>query len=159
MYDVHSVIRPELVLTEVVAAYKDQLLERLAWLLVQHGCARETFPRAVVVSEYSYPTGLLAPDLAVAIPHADGEHCLCPAIAVATLAQPVSFYEMTAPVNTLPVSIAFMLCMPSPQEQIEWHRRLALMFQRPGVLRRAYESTRSNALCELLWAELAEERA
>lgn len=70
---------------DAIGALADRLLEA--------GHVHPTFRDAVQARERRYPTGLPTA-VPAAIPHTDPEHVARPGLALATLAQPVSFGEM-----------------------------------------------------------------
>jgi PTS system galactitol-specific IIA component len=151
-----EVIHPDLIITGMIADYRDQAIHQLASRLLKGGYVTEQYARAVLKSEYMHPTGLPTPDMAVAIPHTDVEHCRKSGIAVATLEQPVEFQQMTSPSNSLNVGVIFLLSFAEPNTQIDWHRRLATMFQRPGALKRLKAAPSAEACSAILRDELSD---
>lgn len=83
-------------------------IRALAKALVAAGHVRDTFEAAALKRERKSPTGLPFAGGAVALPHADPEHVAHPAIAIASLAKPVTFREMGSPENEHSVLLIVM---------------------------------------------------
>ncbi|MBP6086936.1 MAG: PTS sugar transporter subunit IIA [Pelolinea sp.] len=124
----------ELISVGVEAADWQEVLTLLANRLFQAGYVRESYLQAVLDRESQFPTGLRTAEVAVALPHAEKEHVLKPAVAVAILAHPVTFGEMGTEDQTVPVEIVFMLSILEPDEQVTWLSRLVSTFQLEGFL-------------------------
>ena len=127
---------------EVVAVLSDAL--RVA------GAVRPSFADAVLAREASSPTGLPFAGPKVAIPHADPEHVLEPAIAVATLAAPVRFFEMGNPQNALDVDLVALLALPHKQSAQNELVALIGRFQHGGFVERLCRAADAEAVCALL---------
>ncbi len=97
-----------LCLVKPAATSPPQVIAALAKLLREGGYVKDSFEKAALVREKRSPTGLPFAPWAVALPHAEPEHVVRPAIAVATLASPVAFRQMGSPAVTVPVSIVVM---------------------------------------------------
>lgn len=117
------VVRPE-------AAVAEDLLRILGERARAAGYAAETFTQAVLAREAAYPTGLPLPTPA-AIPHTDPVHVHRPALAVALLDPPVTFGEMGSADRTVDCSLAVMLLVGSPEEQVDVLGRVIGALQRP----------------------------
>ncbi len=120
----------ELCLVRPDARSAQELLGQLGDRAVASGHVATTFPAAVVAREQRYPTGLPLPTPA-AIPHTDPEHVLRPALAVALLDPPVTFGEMGSADRTVDCSLAVMLMVASPQDQVDVLGRVIGALQRP----------------------------
>ncbi|MBK7396118.1 MAG: PTS sugar transporter subunit IIA [Myxococcales bacterium] len=101
-------IDPALCLVRPAATSAEDVVRALARLLHGRGHVRDSFERAALAREKRSPTGLPFPGIAVALPHAEPEHVVSPAIAIATLATPVVFREMGSPAVKLSVSLVVM---------------------------------------------------
>jgi PTS system galactitol-specific IIA component len=144
-------LTPQRVLLRVSAASAEEVIRRLAALLEAEGVVRPSFVEAVLERERTHPTGLpLAGDLHAAIPHADVTHVIAPALAVATLACPVSFRNMVNPGEIVPVSIVILMALDEPHSQIEMLQRLAAFFQDPERVRKVYEARTAEDLIQAL---------
>jgi PTS system galactitol-specific IIA component len=98
----------DLCVAGLLAESSDGVVRALAQRLLAAGRVRPSFEMAAVAREKRSPTGLPFPGQAVAMPHAEPEHVVAPAMAVASLAKPVSFRQMGAPGVTLDVSLVVM---------------------------------------------------
>jgi PTS system galactitol-specific IIA component len=90
------------------AANADAAIRALAQRLFAAGHVKPSFEAAASVREKRSPTGLPFAGAAVALPHAEPEHVVSPAIAVATLAAPVKFRQMGSPAVQLDVALVVM---------------------------------------------------
>jgi PTS system galactitol-specific IIA component len=89
-------------------ASAEEVIRALSRELCRAGAVRDTFEGAAVARERRSPTGLPFEGGPVALPHAEPEHVLSPALAVATLARPVRFREMGSPAVALDVTLVVM---------------------------------------------------
>lgn len=131
MNDLAELIRPELALINQSFTSSTEAIEALGTLMMEGGFGKSTYLSAVLEREAKYPTGLLleTDGLNVAIPHADAEHVAIPAIAVATLSEPVDFQRMDKPEESIPVRLIFMLALTEPKAQLQTLSTLASAFQ------------------------------
>lgn len=128
-----------------------QVIDQLALYLIQHnGAVRDTFAAAVRAREMEHPTGLPTEPWPVAIPHTDADQVIRPAIAVATLARPVQFFEMGNPNTALDVRMVFLLAIADSVDQITCLQSLITLIQRPDFLVQAVQATTSLDLRHLL---------
>jgi galactitol PTS system EIIA component len=107
-----SLYRLDLLFARLEAEDAAEVLGVLAGAVVDRGLARTSLARAVLEREARSPTGLPLAGRKVAIPHADPEHVIAPAIALCTLARPVLFGEMGNPGSRLPVEAVALLALP-----------------------------------------------
>lgn len=108
---------PGCALRALAASDAADALRRLAGVVVDAGHAAGSFVDAVVARERRFPTGLPTA-VPCAIPHTDPEHVLRAGLAVATLAEPVSFAKMGMPNQQIDVRLIVMLCVTDPQAQV-----------------------------------------
>ena len=97
-------------------ATAEAAVRALAAELASRGAVRPTFADAVLAREALSPTGLPLPTGAVALPHADPEQVLAPALGVATLAAPVPFRQMGSPEIALDVRLVLLLALPTRED-------------------------------------------
>ncbi len=145
------VVSPRLIMVRMKASSAEEVIRHLAARLEEEGFVRPSFVEAVLERERTNPTGLpLAGDLHVAIPHADVEHVIVPALAIATLERPVAFRNMANPEEIVWTSVVIVMALNEPHGQIEMLRRLAQLFQDPERVQRVYESSSPEELIERL---------
>src|SRR5512145_1145575 len=109
-------LSPDLCVAGLVAGSSEAVIVALAGRLVAAGRVHPSFEAAVLRRERRAPTGLPFPTLPVAMPHADPEHVVAPAIAVASLAKPVRFRQMGMPGIELEVSLVVMPALTEKEQ-------------------------------------------
>lgn len=134
-------VRPDLVILGMEAISPLEVIRALAQRLEAAGFVHPTFADAVCQREETNPTGLpLAGDIHVAIPHADTEHVIAPALAVATLVRPVPFRNMVNPEEVVHVSIVIVMALNEAHAQVEMLQQLAYLFQDSERVQRLYKA-------------------
>jgi PTS system galactitol-specific IIA component len=123
---------PELCFVGVDVADGEEALRLLASASVEHGFAHESFIEAVVLREQKFPTGLPVPT-PVAIPHADAEHTIRPAMAALVPTSPLTFGELGGGERTVEVELVLMLMVTDPKEQVGLLGRLIKVLQAPDL--------------------------
>ncbi len=106
----------DLCVAKLEATSADATLDELARRLLAAGHVRDTFGPAARKREKRSPTGLPFAPVAVALPHAEPEHVLSPAIAIASLAKPVRFRQMGSPTTLLEVELVVMPALTSKEQ-------------------------------------------
>ena len=84
-----ALLHEDLVLFDVEAKSSEELLKKLANVLLEKGYVKNSYPEAILTREAAYPTGLNTKGIAIAMPHAAAEHAVQAAILVARLKEPV----------------------------------------------------------------------
>jgi PTS system galactitol-specific IIA component len=107
---------PPLCFPRLEAASAEQAVRALAKELHRAGYVKASFEAAAVLRERRSPTGLPFEGGAVALPHAEPEHVLKPALAIATLVHPVRFREMGSPANALDVGLVVMPALTAKEQ-------------------------------------------
>jgi PTS system galactitol-specific IIA component len=111
------------------------IIRRLGELLNQEGYVSDGFIDATLQREASLPTGLpLGSEINAAMPHVDLEYVYKPAIALATLREPVIFHHMVMPEEKVPVQLVIMLALDQPKSQIEALQQVAELLQKPELV-------------------------
>jgi PTS system galactitol-specific IIA component len=149
-----SFIHSDLVVVGLEAKDKEEVVRKLAAMLLEKGYVKESYANAVLAREKLFPTGLPTQDVHVAIPHTDVEHCIKPAIAVAVLKQPVEFFEMATLDKLVHPEIIFLLSIVRPKDQVEWLQRLVSLFQQEGFLAELRKSKDAASCYQLLYSSL-----
>lgn len=104
-------IDEELILVKESVQTREEIIQKLGGLLFKNGFVKDSYTQAVLQREITYPTGLPARMAGVAVPHTDTDHVLKPAIAMANLAEPVTFFMMGSPETEVKVEIVIMLAV------------------------------------------------
>jgi len=129
-----------LIIPHLQAGSDAEAITTLGNLLYQKGYVRDTFVAAVLERERTFATGLPTPEIQVAIPHADVEHVIRPAIAIGVLDEPVKFGEMGDPDGTVNVRIVCMLAVTQSEALVSLLKNLVSLLQNPDILRRVVEA-------------------
>lgn len=112
---------------------KEEVVHELASRLLGQGCVLPSYEEAVLRREASFPTGLPTEPICVAIPHADPEYCVHPALGLALLPEPVTFGLMGDEEATVEASVVFLLALKA-DKQLTFLTQLAALFQTPETL-------------------------
>jgi galactitol PTS system EIIA component len=137
-------------IARLVADSSDGVVAALAQRLLAAGHVRPSFEKAVLAREKRSPTGLPFPGEAVSMPHAEPEHVLSPAIAIASLAKPVSFRQMGAPAVKLEVSLVVMPALTAKEQAGGELSRLVGFLQDDALRRALLRAESSQAMYEAL---------
>ena len=113
-------------------------------LLLEAGDVRDDYCEKV------FPTGLVTPGLGVAMPHTDSEYVKRSQIAFISLKEPVNFKFMADKDMDVPVSIAFVIAMSQPHEQVKTLSNLSRAFEDPKVLESLHECSSVEELSRIL---------
>lgn len=120
-----DLVAPELVLFDVEAQTKEELIRKLAGRAEENGYVVQGYAGDVIEREQSYPTALPTAVMKVAVPHAIvQDHVLKAGIVVGRLAQPVAFKEMGDGVRDVDVECAFMLVAKGDKHHLSVLQRL-----------------------------------
>lgn len=123
-----ELLHPELMLLNLEAKDSNHLLDTMAAHLQAKGIVKDTFAEAIKAREQEFATGLPGANMGVALPHADAQHVNRSAVAVATLAHPVTFRMMGLHEEPIHAEIVFMLALA------EGHLHMELLSNLMGIL-------------------------
>lgn len=123
-----------LVLLNVKAETAEEAIKESADWLVNNNYVKNSFTKAIIDREKTFPTGLPTEGVGVAIPHTDSEHVLKPAVLISVLQEPVKFKMMGMPDNNVDVKIVFMLAMNKVDLQLEILQNLMNLLQSKELL-------------------------
>ena len=112
----------------------EAVLREMAGYLARQGLVKESYCQAVLDREKTFPTGIPADPVAVAIPHSDREHVLETAVLVAKTERPVPFRRIDDPDGSVEVGVVFMMAIDSNQGQLDTITRVMDLIQDPGVI-------------------------
>ena len=120
-----DLVAPELVLFDVEAETKEDLIRKLAAQAEAEGYVTSGYAEDVIEREDSYPTALPTAVMKVAVPHAMvQDHVLRAGIVVGRLAHPVLFKEMGEGVRDVEVECVFMLIAKGDKHHLSVLQRL-----------------------------------
>lgn len=129
-----NLLNPTLIELDVEANTSEDILKKLANLLISKGYVKESYLNAVIEREKVFPTGLATESVGVAIPHADIVHVNKTAIAIAVLKKPIKFKAMGNPEEEVDVKLVFMLAIKDPAMQLKLLQDLVEIFQDKKML-------------------------
>lgn len=145
-------LKDTLVKTDMKAENEQQVFEQLGGVLVQEGYCKESYVDALGEREKAYPTGVLAGDIGVAIPHTDPCYVENTGIAIAVLKEPVSFFQMgTNPKEDVKVPVKFVMMLAiAGKQHLEVLQKAILLIQDADVLRKLVEAKSSEEIIEII---------
>ena len=132
--DFRSILSPQAMCLGMSARTSDEVIRLLGERLIALGKVKADYPDALISRESTMPTGLPLGTINVAVPHSDPVHVVAPAIALATLEEPVSFGSMDDPEDRIPVQIVIALALTDKDAQIEMLQAVAGFIQNPEAL-------------------------
>jgi PTS system galactitol-specific IIA component len=127
-------IEENLILVKEKVTSQEEIIHKLGSMLFENGFVRDTYTQAVLDREIEYPTGLQARVTGVAIPHTDTEHVLKPAVAIATLKDPIIFNGMGMPDTKVKVDIILMLAIHDPKLVVRILRKVIFILEDDDAL-------------------------
>ena len=134
---ISSFLPVEAVQLHVPAKTAREIIESLGGILSRSGYVKPGFVAATLKRETAMPTGLpLGGQINAAIPHVDAEYVERPALALATLQDPVVFRNMVDPEAEVPVRLVIMLALDNPKSQVEMLQQVAEILQNPSIVNR-----------------------
>jgi len=130
-----ELLEPTAIVLHYPARDAEDVIHELSKRLLAAGYVKDSFADAALKREAELPTGLtLAGDIHAAIPHTDIEHVIRPAVALATLTKPVTFYNMINPDEEIPVRLVFLLALEQPKSQVAMLQEVAQVLQNPRLI-------------------------
>ncbi|MFD1407486.1 PTS sugar transporter subunit IIA [Kroppenstedtia eburnea] len=143
-----------LILKDLEARSKEEVLERMAANLFAKGLVKESFASAVIDREDKFATGLPTHGVSVAIPHTDAEHVRHKTISLGILKEPVDFGIMGEATAQTPVKLVFMLAMDEQDSQLSLLQRLMGIFQNEETLTALAEEKNLSNIKKILAGQL-----
>jgi len=141
----------EAVIIGLEADSSEEVIRVLGGKLRDLGYVKEDFVEAALERERNMPTGLpLGGEYNAAIPHVDIEYVHKSALGLATLKEPVVFYNMVENDKEVPCQLVIMLALDQPKAQIEMLQSTAGLLQSPEVIERIMKAGSVADLFEAL---------
>ncbi|AST56526.1 PTS galactitol transporter subunit IIA [Thermoanaerobacterium thermosaccharolyticum] len=140
----------ELVVTNFDAKCKEDVFDVLYKKLYENGFVKESYLEAIKKREKNFPTGLQLNRYNVAIPHTDPEHVVKPAIAVATLKNPVIFKNMANPLEDVKINIVFMIALNEAHSQVEMLQQMVQLIQNDNLLEKIIRANGGGEIINLI---------
>lgn len=148
-----------LVLLDVEAEDRFDLLRQAAQRLQEQGHVKESYADAVIAREKIFATGLPSVLGGVAIPHTDVEHVNTPAVCIARLKEPVDFIVMGDDTETVSVDCVFMLAMKEAHAQLTLLQNLMGILQDADALRLIKTGASAQEICSFVKERLSKVEA
>lgn len=143
----------ELVIIELEADSKEEVLTLMGNQLIEKGFVKEDFVESILKREESFPTGLPTEPFGVAIPHTDGDMVKESKIAFASLKKPVKFLAMGQSEELIDIKLVFMLALKNPADQLATLQKLVGLFQNPETVSKLARTKNADELNELIRIE------
>lgn len=135
-------------------ATSQEVIQTLAEMAISEGWAKEGYGDAVWQRELQYPTGLHTVGIEVAIPHADPEWTLVPAMIVGVLSQPALFKPMGGEGGDVEASLVFLLVIPDPDSHIDFLKAFSATIEDEKIMSAFNETRQIDLLIDNLRKEL-----
>jgi galactitol PTS system EIIA component len=133
---------------------KEEIIRKLGGLLLSNGFVKDTYTQAVYDRELVYPTGLKARVTGVAVPHTDTIHVNKPAVAIATLKNPIIFNGMGAPETEVSVDIVLMLAIHDPKQVVNVLRKVIFVIEDDEALIKLQAAKTKKEIKEIMQAHI-----
>lgn len=145
-----SQLPPTIFVPRLVGASDKEVITLLASRLGAH--VAPSFAAAALAREKRSPTGLPFEGIAVAIPHAEPEHVVSPALVIASLAAPVSFRQMGSPGTRVPVGLVVMPALSAKEQAAAGLSQIIELMQSAGIREALMRATSEDEMREALAA-------
>ncbi|KAA3647296.1 MAG: PTS sugar transporter subunit IIA [Chloroflexi bacterium] len=140
--EISKYLHPEATILQMDGGNSEDVIRGLGDKLFSLGHVKDDFVDATLQREANMPTGLpLEGSINAAIPHVDIEFVNSPALGLATLKEPVTFYNMVETETEVPVRLVIMLALDQPKSQVEMLRSVAQVLQNTALVNQLMEAT------------------
>jgi len=146
----NALLDPELILLDTSAETKEEIMVRLAKLMIAKGYAKESYADAILEREKVFPTGLPTEVVGVALPHTDVQHVIKPGIGMAVLKEPVKFNVMGNSEEEVDVNLIFMLALTDPNSHLQLLSDLTDVFQNNKLLEDILKANDTKTIASLI---------
>lgn len=151
MYIDKKLFSEQVILQQKDVKDKEDALTILAKELEKKGVVNSRFLPAILKREEEYPTGLaLQGDLGVAIPHTDPDKVKKEQVGFISLKYPVKFKQMGDADSEVKVSMIFILCLKSPDKQLDMLKNLMGMFTDVETMKQIKTSSTKNQFLKVI---------
>ncbi|WP_075278852.1 PTS sugar transporter subunit IIA [Thermophilibacter provencensis] len=134
---------------------REQAEGALADVLHEAGYVKDSYRQAILDREASFPTGLFAGDVNVAIPHCDVENVNEGAMCVGVLRHPATWGRMEDKTQTCEVSLVVMLALTDPKDHLETLRKVIGLVQDQELVARVVAAETPGEVFSLVADKLA----
>ncbi len=147
-------IDEKIILVKESVKDKEEIIRKLGSLLLSNGFVKDSYTQAVYDRELVYPTGLKARVTGVAVPHTDTLHVNKPAVAIATLKDPVVFNGMGAPETEVSVDIVLMLAIHDPKQVVNVLRKVIFVIEDDEALMKLQAAVTKKEIKDIMVAHI-----
>jgi len=135
----------------------EDALKQMSAMLLEKGYVKESYRNAIIEREKKFPTGLkLQGEINVALPHADIEHVLRPALAVGVLEKAFEFRNMADPEERIEnVKMIFIPVITKAHKYVEFLGFLVdNIFQKPKTMKDLVKAKQKSEILKILKKKL-----
>ena len=146
---INEYLSKDLIINNLEAKTTDDIFYALSEILLKANYVKDSFYDGLVKREMKFPTGLTLGKYNVAIPHTDAIHVIKPAIAIATLKNPVTFNNMDGD-GQAEVNVVFVMVLKEPHSQILMLQQLMLLIQNEDILKKLNDANDANEIYDIV---------
>jgi PTS system galactitol-specific IIA component len=146
---INEYLSKDLIINNLEAKTTDDIFYALSEMLLKANYVKDSFYDGLVKREMKFPTGLTLGKYNVAIPHTDAIHVIKPAIAIATLKNPVTFNNMDGD-GKAEVNVVFAMVLKEPHSQILMLQQLMLLIQNEDILKKLNDANDANEIYDIV---------
>lgn len=122
---------------------------KLARVLYERGCVRDSFADAIHEREIEYPTALEVGVHNVAIPHCDAEHTIKGSLCIGVLQPSVTWKRMDDADESCAVELVIMLALQDPHDQLEMLQKIISLVQDQALIEQIVNSGTAAQVVQL----------
>jgi len=127
-----------------------EVLSKLGSVMIQKGYATDNYIEGLVNREFSFPTGIPAEPVAVAIPHTDASFVKESKIGLMTLQQPVNFHVMGSDSDLIGVKLVILLGLADSQHHLKALQTIIELIQTPTFINQLLSVNTKEEAYEIL---------
>ena len=147
--NVNDLIREDLVIFSN-AKTKTEAISELADVLYGNNKVKESYKKAVLEREATFPTGLETEHFGIAIPHTDSIHVKEPAVSIALLENKLPFIQMGSSDEDVQVEVIFMLASKKAEDQLEVLQVFVDLIQDDSFMERLVTSKNAKEIIQTI---------
>lgn len=127
-----------------------EVLSKLGSVMIQKGYAADNYIDGLLDRELSFPTGIPAEPVAVAIPHTDASFVKKSKIGLMTLQQPVNFHVMGSDSDLIGVKVVILLGLADSQHHLKALQTIIELIQTPTFINQLLSVNTKEEAYEIL---------
>ncbi|NWN99660.1 PTS sugar transporter subunit IIA [Tetragenococcus halophilus] len=151
MYLNKKLFSEQVVLINQNASSQEKALRFVCSELEKTDAVTSDFFQAIIEREKVYPTGLsLSRNIGVAIPHTDPDKVKKSQIGFISLKNPVKFKQMGDASQEVKVTMIFVLCLKSSNDQLDMLQKLMQMFNDEDAMNKLIKIRKQEEFYQIL---------